>query len=62
MLNKANIKGIIEEHDKEISKIKSELKKTDSETIKNCLKSRLSFLEDNCYRYRLQAMAWGITI
>lgn len=62
MLNKANIKGIIAEHEKEISEIKTELKKVQSETVKNCLKSRLSFLEDNCYRYKLQAKAWGIGV
>lgn len=53
MLNKTNIKGIIAEHEKEIFEIKAELKKAESETVKNYLKSRLSFLEDNCYRYKL---------
>lgn len=62
MVNKENIKGIIEEHEKEISEIKTELKKAESETVKNALKSRLSFLEDNCYRYKLQAKAWGIAV
>lgn len=62
MLNKHNITEIIEKHDKEISEIKSELTKADSETVRSCLKQRLSFLEDNRYRYKLQAKAWGLPI
>lgn len=62
MLNKSNIKGIIQEHEKEISEIKEELSKTDSGLVKKCLKEKLSFLEDNCYRYKMQARAWGLSV
>ncbi len=62
MLNKANIKNIIEEHQKEIDEIEREIKKTSSDTVKNILNGRLSYLKDNQYRYRLQAKAWGIIV
>lgn len=60
MLNKANIKGIIEEHQKEIDEIQREIKRTNSDTVKRILKEKLSYLQDNQYRYKLQAKAWGI--
>lgn len=60
MLNKSNIVEIIKQHEREIAEIKIEIMKTDSDIAKRALKDKLNFLEDNCYRYKLQAKAWGI--
>lgn len=62
MLNKSNILEIIKDHEKEMTEIRIELMKTDSDIAKRALKDKLNFLEDNCYRYKLQARAWGIEV
>ncbi len=62
MLNKSNIVEIIRQHEREIAEIKIEIMKADSDIVKRALKDKLNFLEDNCYRYKLQAKAWGIEI
>ena len=62
MLSKSNIVEIIKVDEKEMTEIKIELMKTDSDIVKRALKDKLNFLEDNCYRYKLQAKAWGIEI
>lgn len=62
MLNKSNILEIIKDHEKEMSEIRIEIMKTDSDIAKRALKDKLNFLEDNCYRYKLQAKAWGIEL
>lgn len=62
MLNKSNIAGIIKDHEKEMAEIKIELMKADSDIVKRALKDKLNFLQDNCYRYKLQAKAWGIEV
>ena len=62
MLNKSNIVRIIKDHEKEIAEIKIELMKTGSDIVKRALKDKLNFLKDNCYRYKLQARAWGIEV
>ena len=62
MLSKSNIVEIIKAHEKEMSEIRIEIMKTDSDIAKRALKDKLNFLEDNCYRYKLQAKAWGIDV
>lgn len=62
MLNKSNILEIIKDHEKEMAEIRIELMKTDSDIAKRALKDKLNFLEDNCYRYKLHAKAWGIEV
>ncbi len=62
MLNKSNIVEIIKDHEKEMSEIRIEIMKADSDIAKRALKDKLNFLEDNCYRYKLQANAWGIEV
>lgn len=62
MLNKSKHLEIIKDHEKEIAEIKIELMKADSDIVKRALKDKLNFLEDNCYRYKLQAKAWGIDV
>lgn len=62
MLNKSNILEIIKDHQKKMAEIRIELMKTDSDIVKRALKDKLNFLEDNCYRYKLQAKAWGIEV
>ena len=62
MLNKNNIVTIINEHEKDIKKIKLELAITFTPKAREALKHELDFLEDNLYRYKLQARAWGISL
>lgn len=62
MYDKDNILEIIADHQKDIDKINAELQKTDSEVVKNALQKELNFLEDNQYRYKLQARAWGLQV
>lgn len=62
MLSESNIVEIIKADEKEMAEIKIELMKTDSDIVKRALKDKLNFLEDNCYRYKLQAKAWGIEV
>lgn len=62
MLNKSNILEIIKDHEKEMAEIRIELMKADSDIVKRSLRGELNFLEDNCYRYKMQAKAWGIEV
>ena len=62
MLNKSNMLEIIKDHEKEMADIRIEIMKADSDIVKQALKDKLDFLEDNCYRYKLQAKAWGIDV
>lgn len=62
MFNKPNILKIIKDHEKEMAEIRIELMKADSDIAKRALKDKLNFLEDNCYRYKMQAKAWGIEV
>ena len=62
MLTKSNIIGIINEHQKEIDELESELKLIHTPGAKRAINDRLSFLHDNMYRYKLQAKAWGIDV
>lgn len=59
-MTKANIKDIISEHEKEIAEMKRELEKPYPESVKKSIEKEIGFLEDNCYRYKLQAKAWGV--
>lgn len=62
MYDKNNILEIIADHQNAIDKINAELQKTDSEVVKNALQKELNFLDDNQYRYKLQAKAWGLQV
>lgn len=62
MLNKSNILEIIKDHQKKMAEIRIELMKTDSDVVKRALKDKLNFLQDNCYRYKLQAKRWRIEV
>ena len=62
MLNKYNIKDIINDHQREIDEIRAELKITHTPHARKALENRISSLQDNMYRYKLQAKAWGIKI
>lgn len=62
MYDKDNILEIIADHQRDIDKIEAELRKTDSEVVKNALCKELNFLADNQYRYKLQARAWGLQV
>ena len=62
MLTKSNIIGIINEHQKEIDELESELKLIHTPGARRAVNDRLSFLHDNMYRYKLQAKAWEIKL
>lgn len=62
MLTKSNIIGIINEHQKEIDELESELKLIHTSGARRAVNDRLSFLRDNMYRYKLQAKAWEIKL
>ena len=62
MLNKYNIKDIISDHQREIDEIRAELTITHAPHTRKALEDRISSLQDNMYRYKLQAKAWGIDI
>lgn len=62
MYDKDNILEIIADHQRDIGKVKAELQKTDNEVVKTALQKELNFLEDNQYRYKLQARAWGLQV
>lgn len=58
MVNKNNIIEIINDHQREID----ELKITHTPHARHALENRISFLQDNMYRYKLQSRAWGIDV
>lgn len=62
MYNRNNIMDIIKEHQKEIDELNLQLLVITNESVKNAVKGRLSFLQDNMYRYKLQAKAWGLDV
>lgn len=62
MLNKENIMEIVHDHQKEIDELELELPTITNENARQAVQSRLSFLHDNQYRYKLQARAWGIEV
>lgn len=62
MVNKNNIIEIINDHQREINEIRDELKITHTPHARRALENRISFLQDNMYRYKLQARAWGIDV
>ena len=62
MVNKNNIIEIISDHQREIDEIRDELRIAYTPHARHALENRISFLQDNMYRYKLQAKAWGIEI
>ena len=62
MVNKNNIIEIINDHQREIDEIRDELRITHTPHARHALENRISFLQDNMYRYKLQAKAWGIEV
>lgn len=62
MLDKNNIMKIINDHQREIDEIRDELRITHTPHARHALEDRISYLQDNMYRYKLQAKAWGIEV
>ena len=62
MLNKYNIKDIINDHQREIDEIRAELTITHTQHARKALGNMISSLQDNMYRYKLQARAWGVDV
>ena len=60
MLNKQNIMGIIQDHQREIDDLRHELEHAGSSTVARAIESKLSYLYDNKARYEMQARAWGL--
>ncbi len=62
MLTKDNILDYIRDLQKEADEIKECLEKTSNSTVKKHLRQGLWNVEDNLYRYKLQARAWGLEV
>lgn len=62
MVNKNNIMDIINDHQRKIDEIRDELRITHTPHARHALEDRISYLQDNMYRYKLQAKAWGIEV
>lgn len=60
MVTKHNIKSTILDMEEEIRALTREIQKPYPEPVQRALRDRLNSLSDNCYRYKLQAKAWGI--
>lgn len=60
MLTRENIGQIIAEHDYQIAELKSALQHEHSPVVRGAIEAKLNFYEDNVYRYRMQAKAWGM--
>ena len=60
MLNKGNIQGIIASLESDIAKMELESLRPYPEPVKKLIQQELGNLKDNCYRYKLQAKAWGL--
>lgn len=59
-MTKDTIMSIIDAHDKDIAVLKKEVGKAYPDAVHVAIENRLEFLEDNVYRYRMQAKAWGL--
>lgn len=60
MLNKKNILGIIQDHQRQIDNLRHEREFTGSSTVRSAIEKELSYLYDNKARYEMQAKAWGL--
>ncbi|MGV3084601.1 hypothetical protein [Enterococcus dispar] len=65
MLSKKNILEQIKSHEEQIQAIEDELKRAeelglDIPDMMVFAKTELSYLQDNLYRYKMQAKAWGM--
>lgn len=62
MVTKSNIKEIIRQQQKRVDDMKSELSLVYTPYARKALNDEMAVLEDNIYRYKLQARAWGIDV
>lgn len=62
MLDKSNIIGIINAHQEEIDELKAEIQSIKNDSAKRAVQNRIAYLQDNQYRYKLQARAWGMDV
>lgn len=62
MLDKSNIIGIINAHQEEIDELKAEIQSIKNDSAKRAVQNRIAYLQDNQYRYKLQARAWEMKI
>lgn len=60
MYNRENILDIINDFEVSIAKIEKEIETAESDTVRDALKHEFDSLDDNCYRYKMQARAWGL--
>ncbi len=59
-MTKGNILEIISAREQKIKELKRELIFVHSEIIKDVVNRKIGDLEDDLYRYKLQARAWGL--
>lgn len=62
MLDKSNIIGIINAHQEEINELEAEIQSIKNDSAKRAVQNRIAYLEDNQYRYKLQARAWEMEV
>lgn len=62
VLNKSNIIGIINAHQEEIDELEAELPNIKNDSAKRVVQNRIAYLQDNQYRYKLQAKAWEMEV
>ena len=62
MVTKSNIVQIINKYQEEIDELRADLINIYSKNSRRIIENRISYLEDNMYRYKLQAKAWGIEV
>lgn len=59
-MDKGFVRTQIEDHQKEIEELNLELNGTKSASVRQAIQNRLSYLNDNQYRYIMQARALGM--
>lgn len=62
MLDKSNIIEIINAHQEEIDELEAELLNIKNDSAKRAVQNRIAYLQDNQYRYKLQAKAWQMEV
>lgn len=57
-LTKAQCETAVREQQKELDELKAQILLIDNKAVKDAVKNRIGFLEDNIYRYKLQIKAF----
>lgn len=58
MLTRTQCEELVRSQQKELNELKAELNFITNKSVKDAVKNRIAFLEDNIYRYKLQIKAF----